>query len=209
MEKPPAVVVFDVNIYVDLARLIAQPLSWKKLEDAASDHWNAPLPHPDDAAIDSLRALLLSATGEVGTGEPLEVWTSAHIDRLVIDKVRERIVDLDGKSWSHDEALNFHDELVNTLVYDRTNGGSVGEVLDPLNNPPLDHEDGCVMRTAEAAGDVVESPRYCVTRDVFFRNAFRDGQLEPSVQVLFPHEWVKALRWARRPDPRRMLSRHP
>ncbi len=199
MDKPPAVVVFDVNIYVDLAELITQPFEWDKLEAAAAGHWGDLLPHNDDARYDSLRAVLMSTTGEVGTGEGLEVWTSDPIDNLVIKKVHEKAIDIAGAAWTHANAIDFHDELVNTLVFDMTRGGSVGRVLQPLNNPPLDFEDGRVMRTAVSAGDMPESPRYCITRDQQFREACREGQLEPSVQVLYPHEWIIALRRARNP----------
>ncbi|MBN7559866.1 hypothetical protein [Mycobacteroides abscessus] len=199
MEKPPAVVVFDVNIYVDLAELIEQPFDWGKLEAAAAGYWNDPLPHHRNARYDSLRAVLMSKSGHVGTGERLEVWTSEHIDNLVIKKVQQKAVDTTNSAWTPRNAMDLHDELVNTLVYDMTRGGSVGRVLDPLNHPPLDHEDGCVMRTVESAGDMPESPRYCITRDGPFREAFRRNELEPSVQVLYPHEWVIALRQARRP----------
>jgi hypothetical protein len=206
VEKPPAIVVFDVNIYVDLAELIAQPFEWEKLEAAAAGHWGDTLPHNDNARYDSLRAVLMSKSGDVGTGETLEVWTSKHIDDLVISKVNERAIDTAGDAWTRANAVDFHDQLVNTLVFDMTRGGSAGRVPDPLNNPPLDWEDGCVMRTAVSAGDVPESPRYCVTRDEPFREACRKGQLEPSVQVLYPHEWIISLRNARNPLFRRMST---
>jgi hypothetical protein len=199
VEKPPAIVIFDVNIYVDLAELIAQPFEWDKLEAAALGHWNDPLPHGTNARYDSLRAVLMSKIGTVGTGESLEIWTSDHIDNLVIEKVRQKAIDTTSAAWTHDNAVDLHDELVNTLVYDMTRGGSVGRILNPLNHPPLDQEDGCVMRTAERAGDLPESPRYCITRDREFRETCRQHLLEPSVQVLYPHEWIAALRRARRP----------
>ncbi|MDG5769289.1 hypothetical protein [Mycolicibacterium fortuitum] len=201
-ESPPAVVVFDVNIYVDLAGLITQPFEWDKLEAAAVGHWNDALPHPTDARFDSLRAVLMSKTGQVGpsgSSERLEVWTSEHIDDLVVKKVHENVTDAAGRGWTQANAEDLLEKLVYDLVFDFTHGGTAGRVLDPLNHPPLDREDGCVMRTAASSGDVLESPRYCVTRDREFREACRADQLEPSVQVLYPHEWVTALRNTRRP----------
>jgi hypothetical protein len=204
--RPPVVVVFDVNIYVDVARLIVQPFTWQKFDLLASQTMNLPVPHRDSALYDSLRAIAMSRSGAVGTGEDLEVWTSEHIDNLVISKIHAETVGPDGVAWSEQNAVALHDELVNTLVFDMTRGGSVGRILAALNNPPLDHEDGCVMRTAVDAGVAVESPRYCVTRDRDFRAAYLDDQLEPSVKVLFPSEWIEILRKARRPDLRRMLG---
>jgi hypothetical protein len=209
VDKPPAVVVFDVNIYVDLAGLIAQPFDWGKLDAAAATHWNDPLPHPDDAKFDSLRAVLMSKTGYVKSGqsgERIEIWTCEQIDDLVVTKVRDEAIDTDGNPWTQANAERLLDQLVYGLVFDITGGGTVGRILDPLNNPPLDYEDGCVMRTAESSGDVVESSRYCITRDRPFREACRADQLEPSVQVLYPHEWVTSLRDARRPVIGRRLS---
>ncbi|OBI37188.1 hypothetical protein A5709_15260 [Mycobacterium sp. E1386] len=199
MVKPPAVVVFDVNIYVDLAELITQPFEWHKLESAAAAHWNDLLPHNDNARYDSLRAVLMSRTGAVSSGEALEVWTSEPIDDLVIKKVHERAIDTSGVPWTLQNAIDFHDQLVNTLVFDMTRGGSAGAVPSPLNNPPLDYEDGRVMRTAQSSGDLPESPRYCITRDEPFREACRRKQLESTVQVLYPHEWIISLRRARNP----------
>lgn len=201
-DKPPAVVVFDVNIYVDLAELVTQPFDWNQLVAAASAHWNDALPHPTDARLDSLRAVLMSKTGRVGTteaSERLEVWTSAHIDRLVVKKVHENVTDVAGNDWTLVNAEDLLDKLVYDLVFDLTSGATLGEIKLPLNFPPLDYEDGCVMRTAKEAGEEPETRRYCVTRDRDFREACRADQLEPSVQVLYPHEWVTALRTARRP----------
>jgi hypothetical protein len=201
-EKPPAVVVFDVNIYVDLAELITQPFDWNQLATAAAPHWNDALPHPSDARLDSLRAVLMSKTGRIATSEAserLEVWTSAHIDELVVKKVHEKVTDVAGNGWTLANAEDLLDKLVYDLVFDMTGGATLGEIKLPLNFPPLDYEDGCVMRTAKEAGEEPEARRYCITRDRDFREACRSDQLEPSVQVLYPHEWVTALRNARRP----------
>lgn len=201
-DKPPVIVVFDVNVYVDVAEVITQPFDWGRLEAAAAPHWNDPARHPSAPNIDSLRALLMSKTGRVGVGassERLEVWSSAHIDDLVVKKVHEKIFDASGRAWTLANAQDFLDKLVYGLVFDMTRGGHLGEIKAPLNFPPLDYEDGCVMRTAKEAGEDPESPRYCVTRDRDFREACRARQLEPTVQVLYPHEWIIALRKARRP----------
>lgn len=202
-EKPPALVVFDVNVYVDIAGLVTQPFDWNQLETVAASHWNDALPHPTDARLDSLRAVLMSKTGRIGTtsaSEGLEVWTSAHIDYLVVQKVHEKITDTAGRRWTKVNSEDFLDNLVYDLVFDMTHGATLGEIKLPLNFPPLDYEDGCVMRTAKEAGEDPASLRYCVTRDRDFREACRADQLEPSVQVLYPHEWVTALRNARRPQ---------
>ena len=165
-----------------------------------------PVPHNENAGYDSVRAVAMSRSGQVGTGEALEVWTSDHIDRLTINKVQTAITDASGDAWTKANAIDFHDQFVNTLVFDLTRGGSIGRAIDELNVPPLDYEDGMVMRTTVSAGEVVESPRYCITRDGPFREAFLADQLEPTVQVLYPSEWVESLKKARRPDLRRLLG---
>jgi hypothetical protein len=203
--QPPVVAVFDVNIYVDIAGLLPQPFSWADFDALAAQMMDASVPHGTNAAYDSLRAVAMSRTGQVGTGEALEVWTSEHIDKLTISQV-QNVTDSAGVAWTKANAEDFHDQLVYGVVFDMTMGGTVGRILDPANHPPLDHEDGCVMRTAVASGVVIESPRYCITRDGPFRTAFHAGQLEPSVEVLYPSEWVEILRTARKPDLRRLLG---
>ena len=50
-------VVLDVNIYLDMARLLGDPFSWDAFDAALAVHATEPNPHPADARIDSLRAI--------------------------------------------------------------------------------------------------------------------------------------------------------
>ena len=194
------VVVFDINIYLDVAALLGPPFTWAKFHDAATKHSDDPLPHRDDPRIDSLRALALCLSKRYAGHEPLEVWTSAHIDRLVVRKAGQpddrSLPDEDrGLGWTATEAEDLQDDLIAGLVYDLTSGGTVGEVGIAEGSPPLSNEDGRVLRTAVEV-DTDHAVRYCITQDRKFRRC--GPQLLVNVQVLNAHEWVELVRKSRR-----------
>ena len=193
-------VVFDVNVYLDAADFVGPPFNWAKLAQAAVKHGKDPVPHPTDQRVDSLRALVLSSTGRLAGPEPLEVWTSAQIDALVVRKAsqpanRSLPPEDRGLGWTPEQAYDLQYDLVVELAYMKTDGGTAGDVRIPVGNPPLSHEDGIVLATAHEAGDepVV---RYCVTQDRHFRNSH--AQLPDGVEVMRPHEWIEFVRRARR-----------
>jgi hypothetical protein len=193
------IVVFDVNIYLDVARLLGPPFSWDRFDEAVIACRNEKLPHPHDAAYDSLRAIAVSRSGRFAGSHKLEVWTSAHIEGLVRHKAAQPVAgstpEERGLGWLWEDADNLVASLVGDLVYDQSFGGTVGEVPIPYGAPPLSHEDGCVYETARSAGEEDQFPyRYCVTRD----RELRQARLPGEIDVLFPHEWVQQTREARR-----------
>lgn len=193
-------VVFDVNVYLDVAGLLGPPFSWEKFQELAAQTSVAPLPNHGDRRVDSLRAIAACSGGRFAGQDRLEVWTSDHIDRLVELKATQPLVgdraEDRGLGWSSDDAQNLLVDLVDELVYEKTEGGSVA-LVGIEGRPPLDHEDACVFTTAVgAAGDIVPpSIKYCVTRDANFRTA--EG-LNPNVTVLYPYEFVQLVRRSRR-----------
>ena len=190
------VVVFDVNVYLDVADLLGPPFTWEKFDEAARKYAGEPLPSRD-ARVDSLRALSVTSSGSFAGDIPLEVWTSAHIDRLVQRKARQSstafVAEDRGLGWSPEDAAALLDDLVYGLVLDKTNGVALGEIPIPYGNPPLSHEDGCVYRTALDAGDSEWCQRFCVTRD----REFREARLPGDMLTLYPHEWVGLVRKSR------------
>jgi len=199
------VVVFDVNVYLDVAEVVSQPFDWADFHHLAASVASEPLPHPTNGRLDSLRALAASRSGVLAGDIPLEIWTSDHIDRLVLSKAQSKVRASNGDLWTRENAEDLHDMLVNDLVYDLSHGGSVGRIDHAEGSPPLDHEDGCVFRTAMLAGDVQWAQRFCVTNDQQFR--LSSPQLHPSVEVLYPYEYLTMLRAARRADAlRKMIS---
>ncbi|MFE5644454.1 hypothetical protein [Rhodococcus sp. NPDC056516] len=197
-ELEPHVVVFDVNVYLDIAGLVEQPFTWQQFDDLAGAVMSQPNPHPKDARLDSLRAVAVSRSGQLCRDVKLEVWTSSHIDNLVLGKAQTVVPDCNGALWTKENAIELHDTLVNDLVYDLSSGGSVGEIKIAVGNPPLDHEDGCVFATAMRAGEDDPALRFCVTRDTQFRES--SSELHPRVSVVYPHEYLQMVLLARKPS---------
>lgn len=195
------VVVFDVNVYLDVARILDPPYSLQTLGAVSAVNINSPCPHPTNPLIDSLRALALCTSGRFVGQQKLEVWTSKHIDDLVVHKLTQPIdgasPELTGFGWKMDEAEDFLHELVYGLVFDASKGGSAGDVSIAAGSPPLSYEDGRVFRTALEAGDSTDGQliKYCITNDKEFRN--NEPNLSSEVLVLYPAEWVLLVRRAR------------
>ncbi|HQV17823.1 MAG TPA: hypothetical protein PLC22_05790 [Gordonia sp. (in: high G+C Gram-positive bacteria)] len=193
---PECIVVFDVNVWLDAATLITQPFSWDEFDAIARSVNSLPAPHPD-VRYDCLRAIAMSRTGFYDSAnQRLEVWTSAHIDRLVISKALEVVRDRAGRRWTQATAEGLVEDFL-YQVLDDTGGGTVGDIVVPMGNPPLDHEDGCVYRTAMDAGDDHMSRKVIVTRDRSFRQSA--PSIGTFVDVVTPAEYVSELRKARRP----------
>ncbi|GIF23849.1 hypothetical protein BJ973_004460 [Actinoplanes tereljensis] len=192
-------VVFDVNILLDVAELLGPPFSWDKFRDTAARHSMKPVPNRADNRIDSLRAVALTTTGRLAGPEPLEVWTSDHIDKLLVHKATQprggATAETRGLGWSAADADGLLHDFLYDLVYDMTGGARI-EIQAVDGHPPLDHEDACVFTTALAAADDAAPPsiKYCVTRDRAFRTA---ASLNPNVLVLYPHEFITLVRRSR------------
>lgn len=206
MQKLPAqdvhIVVFDVNVFLDVADLLGRSFNWEDFSAVAATHINGPCPDPTDSRIDSLRSLALCTSGALTPNGPaVEVWTSSHIDHLIVHKLSQSAdgptPELTGFGWDLTDAEDFLDQLVYGLVFDTSHGGTVGEVLIPTGHPPLSYEDGLVFRTAIEAGDQASGRllKYCVTNDREFRKA--EPNLSSEVLILYPYEWVLFVRQAR------------
>lgn len=181
-------VVFDVNVYLDVARLLGEPFSWEGFSALATRA--AQWPTPTDPMFDSVRAIATTLSGRFAGMEPLEVWTSDHIDDTVEFKAAQ--APLAGLGWSAAAAGDLVVDLIGEVCV-RSHGGSVPVEIS-YGAPPLDHEDGLVYRTANEAGDPsVYYERYCVTRDREFHEAMLPGPIE----VLTPREFVSYVRLAR------------
>ncbi|WP_157408600.1 hypothetical protein [Actinoplanes sp. N902-109] len=192
-------VVFDVNVLLDVADLVGPPFTWEKFNTAAARNNAAPVPNSADRRVDSLRAVAVTTTGFLAKPDLLQVWTSDHIDRLLVHKAAQPRngpnPESRGLGWTTDHADLLLANFLDDLVYDMTGGGRV-EIVGVSGHPPLDHEDACVFTTAcEAARDVAPPPiRYCVTRDRGFRSA---AGLAGQVSILYPDEFVRLVRRSR------------
>lgn len=195
------VVIFDCNVYLDVARLLGAPYAQADFDRAVARLVREPVPHPTNWLYDSLRAIALCTSGKFAGSEPLEVWTSDHIDRMVrIQAMRPVEPDPEtgfhGLGWSAEDA----EVLVERLVYgivDASGGDTVGATF-PDSEPPLDHEDGLVFGACRSlAGDDPLCNVYCVTNDGGFLADYRAGRLSSHTYVLAPAEFLSLVRLAR------------
>lgn len=203
-------VVFDCNVYLDVARLIGAPYSAEELHRIATEQAPAPVPHPTDAAMDSLRLIAACRSGRPAGGRALQVWSSTHIRNTVAYKAQQAVepdpvTGHHGLGWDEDDAWDLVDGLVDWIV-DLTNGDHLDTVIGAVDNPPLDHEDGTVFgacRHLEGQNPLDEV--FCVTRDKGFIRAHRDARLSGTVTVLPPAAmlaWIRRRRGGVMPRPR-------
>lgn len=195
------VVVFDCNVYLDVARLLGPPYSWGALTGAAARTAREPVPHPSDRAYDSLRAIAVCQSGRLAGDEGLEVWTNAHIEATVRYKAQQSTTPdpgtgYRGLGWGEADAQTLIDDLIGTIIAD-SNGGTLGATV-PDSNPPLDYEDGMVYGACRwLAGDDPLCNVYCVTRDRNFIKDRQEGRLSGHSRVLSPSAFVESVRKAR------------
>lgn len=199
--QPRHIVIFDVNVYLDVARLLGPPFTWDKFNEATARVARAAVPHPSDVAQDSLRAVAACTSGLLAGAETLEVFTNSHIDKLVRGKACESVVPdpetgYHGLDWAQKDA----DTLITDLVYgllERSHGETLGDTF-PDGNPPLDHEDGMVFGACRLlAGNDPLSTVYCVTRDRKFREQSEAGRISNHTKVLHPTTFLQFVRAAR------------
>lgn len=206
----PLIVVFDVNIYLDVAELAGAPFQMSKIADVLAKESGVRSPHHDQR-IDSARALVIARSGILARPQRLQVWTSDHINALVRLKARQPadpalFPEDRGLGWSHEDAHALLDDLVWPVVLDSA-GDTVGDLRYPEHTPPLDHEDGMVMATAKAAadGDLV-CDRILVTRDRTFVTKCKELDhprvMHPAQFVAFTHLARSKVAVAGMPRPR-------
>lgn len=188
------VAVFDVNVYLDAARLVGTPFTWAKFEAAAKTYASSYIPSYDAAGRDSLVALWMAFGGNFVPGDPLEVWSSDHIENLIFLKASQpdnpQLHAHDrGMGWSWTDANAILSELHDRLVP----ASSSIVVRNPAGPITLGRDDGLVLATAVDAGHHL-NVKYCVTKDKEFRQI---GDPRGRVLVLYPHEFVQLIRKSR------------
>lgn len=195
------VVVFDCNIYLDIASLVGAPFAWSNFDKLAAQLAKESVPHPTDRAYDSLRAVATCTSGRFAGAETVEVWTNSHIDRITLSKATQSTnLDIEtgyrGLGWSIDDARSLVADLVYGVLH-RSNGGTLGDHF-PDGNPPLDYEDGMVYGACRRLSAIDPLARvYCVTRDRGFLKASKEGRLDCHSTVLSPSRFVSLIRAAR------------
>lgn len=195
------VVVFDCNVYLDVARVIGAPFTWDSFDKVVAQNSRALLGQPFPF-YDSLRAIAVATSGKFVGAEPLEVWTNDHIDSVVHFKAMESATPESDTGYRGLGWIEEHADTLYTLIddlTDRTGGGSLGDTM-PDGNPPLDHEDGMVFGACRyLAGQDPLARSWCVTTDRGFLEAHREGRLGQHTTVLSPNRFVTLIRGARTP----------
>lgn len=209
------IVVFDCNVYLDVAKLVGSPFSMQEFSAIISRELSAPVPHPD-RYVDSARALAMVQRGyfvrQGSHREPLAVWYSQHlIDTTRYKACLPRQGRSDYQTTIGDYGLGMCESQAGRVVDDlivgvaNKTGGSFVQVDIPVGNPPLDHEDGMVYAACrKIEGDDPLLKVYCVTNDVGFIESYKQGKLPGGIKVLSPGEFVQLLRLV---DSQKLISR--
>lgn len=195
------VVVFDCNVYLDVARMVGPDFSWPNFSTRVAQSQGDALPSPNPY-VDSLWAVAVFMSGIFAGDEVLEVWSCTHIQDMVYNKAMES-ADPDpetgyhGLGWTDEQADHLVEELIEGILT-RSNGDSLVSKY-PEATPPLDHEDGLVMGAcATLASEDPFCEVYCVTNDTGFLEAYKDGKLPSPTMVMSPARFVGLVRAARR-----------
>ena len=160
-----------------------------------------PVPHPNDGAYDSLRAVATCLSGTFAGSATVQVFTNDHIEDMIHSKAQHPLnpppgTDIKGLGWSYEDATALLEDFV-WEIGNRSSGGCIPSNM-PDGNPPLDHEDGMVYGACKyLAGDDPLATVYCVTRDGPFREAARAGKLSGHAKVVHPATFVGLVRSAR------------
>lgn len=185
---------FDVNIYLDVARLCGAPFNRSRYNDMLISQKGIPAPHRDPR-VDSARCLEIARSGMFARPQSLQAWTSAHIAATLRFKAQQEddpsLKDEDrGLGWSPEDAQGLVDDLMWPVILG-SGGDTVGD-LRAEHSPPLDHEDGLVMAAAKACHDAdIVVDRILVTRDRRFAELCRSlaypKVMHPSRFVAMTH----------------------
>ncbi|MFE9580549.1 hypothetical protein ACFYO1_29510 [Nocardia sp. NPDC006044] len=189
--------IFDCNIYLDVASLTGPPFTWAKFNSAAARLAFA-RPDPTTRSYpDSLLAVAVCQSGNMTRREPIEVVVSDHIQVMTHKKAVEIL------GWQRQDADTLLTGMIGGLV-EMSNGYTISNSC-PDGNPPLDHEDGLVYGTCRfVANEDPLAQVYCVTRDKPFVEAYRSHALRQHTKVLTPTQFRSLVRAARNPMARVM-----
>jgi hypothetical protein len=205
---PRVRVMFDVNVYLDLAQLFqVAPADLSASFGQALRRFSdlGVYPHPcyrdDNRPIDSLRATALAcdlgaakvtATAARRAEPGWAVCVSDHIVTTVLYKLQHG----DNFGWPAAEAGRFIRSVVVPMA--RRTSGAYVKVVDPLHCPPLDREDGLVMASAIAAQAML-----LVTCD----GPFVEESCQLGVTVEFCNQFIDRVLRSRRASDARSVGR--
>ncbi len=165
---PPVIAVFDMNIYLNVARLVGEPYSRNKLHNRLI----TPIVNPNERLkqiIDSAKLVAVVNSGVFAGNQPLEVWTSDWIVKGSIN-VANRSVGANGLGWNLPNAQALGTELIFGTVVSPSRGSQL-PTDKKVKFDDLSPDDSQVLNTAlQARALNPGSDVICVTNDGPFRN---------------------------------------
>lgn len=180
--------VFDCNVYLDIARLLGPPFTWERFVERAE---LGAVPGYRSDGLDSAIALGYTRSGTFVTGQPLTVWSSHYIEQAVTVMAQaSKTSEYPGLELTEAESDSLFHEVIDHLVPAK----QVVDVDTPDGPGALSRDDGLVFATAVNAGHHLNH-KYLITKDKGFREL---GDPTGRVTVLYPHQFIGLLRDSRR-----------
>lgn len=185
----PLLVVLDVNIYLTVARELGPNFSQTTLTERITQ---APPVSTSSGVFPMLQTLMHSYPD----GAPIEIHSGRHIIDTALYKAEQpkfgRTPEDAGLGWDRND-IGCIAQTISNLV--KTTGGQILSKSGTFMAPPLDYEDGCVMKCAlDARGGGALFRRYCITYDR--QMTFKMAQCH-QVTVCSPENWCIRVRAAR------------
>lgn len=188
---PPVIVVFDMNIYIDVARLVKEPFSRQTMQIKVMGHKHNPDSNPNPL-ISSAQVVGICASGVFAGSQKLQVWTNSWIENGVV-RVAKRPRNERGLGWSEGNAELLRTDLIHDTVVTPSGGRSV-PADKTANYAGLSWDDSQVLHTAlHVLRLSPDSTSICLTNDKEFRNTDSCG----PVTMLTPEEFLLLIRTAR------------
>ena len=210
-EPPVHAVIFDINVYMDVCRLLGPGFVWDDVVAKVAQYKNQPGTHRNPE-VNSLRAIAICTSGTFCDGVPLHVWFSDLMEATLLVKLTQPVKgptkEKSGLGWSREDAEQVLRELVKPLL--EVTEGAYTEHTTVEGHPPLEHEDAQVWTAARYAGHEDELPprRWMVTNDV--RVCQADRATLPGVVRIDPAGFWTIVHKRRALDFRaKMAPKHP
>ena len=172
-QLPPVIAVFDINVYLNVARLVGEPYSKIMLHTRLIK----PTHDPSERLkliIESAKLVAVTTSGVFAGNQSLQIWTSDWIVKGTIN-VAKRPVSDKGLGWGLANAQALEADLIFGTAVGPSNGLQL-----PTNKSAkfdgLSSDDAQVLSTAlEALSQNPSSQVICVTNDTAFRNTTWNG----------------------------------
>lgn len=190
----PYIVVPDVNVYLTAAKELGPGFTMNKLQDKLRD---AKAKRNENDVFCTFASLLENFPD----GSPIEICSGNHILETVAYKARQPkapgAAEDSGLGWRFEETQPII-EMIYSLV--KSTNGTIMPRNGVCLNPPLDYEDGSVMKClADVHPESTLYQRICLTYDKKMIRALepRKQDMIPPMKLMTPEQWCRKVRAAR------------